>query len=80
MQYKLRAESRSDAMSFIEVTSIEEWSISSHPIIPDVELNFKTALIQEDLIAALKTLSDSHVMYQTLQPAKVYTGERNYDL
>jgi hypothetical protein len=47
--------------------------------IPDVEFEFETDLALDEIIMCLKTIADSHVMYQTVNTLQDYTGERNYN-
>jgi hypothetical protein len=80
MTYKLRAECSKDVAVFIEYAHALFTSFKMQKLdgFPDVEFEFETSLSLDDLILCLKTIVDSHVMYQTVNLLQDYTGKRNY--
>jgi hypothetical protein len=82
MEYKLRAECINDIDLFIggNKGDINNYYVIDSLLYPDAELIFDTNLSLREIIEKLKALEDSHVMYQTVQPIKHYTGNRNYNL
>jgi len=80
MKYKLRAECMADVVQFIEIADINNTSFKRKGMTPDVEFMFNTNMSLPQIIEKIKLISDSHVMYQTVQPIKYYTGKRNYNL
>ncbi len=46
----------------------------------DTDAEFYSAASLEELRDSMRRMLDSHVMYQTLNTAAAYTGERNMDL
>ena len=81
-KYKFRAECSHDVVEFIIKirTQLINFKMDSVPGFPDVEFEFETELRLDKIITVLKSIGDSHVMYQTVKPLAEYTGERNYSL
>lgn len=81
--FKLRAECQSDIMKFLAKSKEKiEKPIVLKTIekgLPDMTLTFKSKHTVEELLTVLRKQTDSHVMVQTLQPIKLYTGVRNYE-
>lgn len=83
-KYKLRAESSTDVMNFLDVIYLKLISFSmmriDHNFPNDVVLEFETELNLKEIISYLRDIEDSHVMYQTVKPIMEYTGERDYEM
>ena len=81
LKYKLRAECKLDFDNFIKETGKLISNIRYNLIgknIPDVVIEFESVLSKEQIIHLMQNLvEDSHVMWQTIQPINLYTGERN---
>jgi hypothetical protein len=90
MRYKFRSECLWDIICFITVNKQEQdcssklqliiLSIQKDDILPDYECVFESKNTKLEIINKMLKLDDSHVMYQTLELEKKYTGERNYEL
>lgn len=80
--FMLRAECSDDAMKFASLIhhTLRSFNMQRDAQLPDVDLAFETTMTYDQLIEALKTIGDSHVMYQSLMPADKYTGLRNYEI
>ena len=83
MKYKFRAECLSDVTAFFSANmkAISEMSIF-YPdnTIPDVEVTMESKFTMRAVIEQMAKIEDCHVMYQTVIPEPLYTGERNYDI
>jgi len=79
MLYKLRAECLQDVVNFIEKIhfNLFSFNIKKDEKYPDVDFEFETDLVLDEIILNLKDIEDSHVMYQTVNLFKDYTGERD---
>lgn len=82
MKYKLRAEYFNEVSSFIKIphNGLKSFSIKKEEEFPDIIFEFESDLTLEKIIAILRKIRDSHVMYQTVKSFEEYTGERNFDL
>ena len=80
--YKLRAECSQDVYRFYRAMKPEfKGLVSSFRMvqrlpIPDVELTFKSKKSLPEIRKILSKIVDGHVMLETVQPLKKYTGER----
>jgi hypothetical protein len=83
MKYKFRAECLADVVAFFSENTkrISEMSIF-YPdnTIPDVEVTMESQMNIGSIIKHMGLLEDCHVMWQTVMPEVLYTGERNYDI
>lgn len=80
-QFKMRAEGMSDIFCFINEVGkhpngILEYKIESQGGIPDAIIAFDSALSKDEIRLVLEKIRDGHVMYDTLEYAEEYTGER----
>ena len=82
MIYKCRAECGIDIDRFLAKTIgrvfyvfRERW----HGL-PDCDLLFESNLSKDRLLEILRTIPDAHVMRQTLNTSKEYTGERDFSI
>lgn len=85
MKYKLRAECSRDVLNFIQAAndcmSTFNMTRINDPLsnrMPDVAFEFEIDLELSEVIDLLKTIPDSHIMYETVEPIEQYDGERNY--
>ena len=80
-KYKMRAKTAHDALSLMEKMGNTKYIYRyiQYPM-PDVEMTFSCGFLIEELRAIIAKLPNCHVMLQTINHAKEYTGERNYDL
>lgn len=85
--YKLRAECLHDVNVFIEKLGRHSWgAIESYRVeflrfddgkrMPDCELEFVSGLTLKTILKLLSKIEDGHVMLETVQTLKKYTGER----
>ena len=76
--FKLRAECLDDVLLLIKKMPKNVWGIKivQWGPMPDVEFEFKTRLISDEIMAILRKQVDIHVMMDTLAPYNEYTGER----
>lgn len=85
MKYKFRAEGVRDVYEFIRASKIvpENFKITPQSIeggvIPDVEVSFKSDMSLEDLRNIAEDIEDCHVIVQSLNAKKLYTGERYFN-
>lgn len=86
-QYKLRAECMGDVFLLMDIIGrhshaalfsfkVETIRLDGEHRIPDVVLEFTSCLTLSQVRALIKTIDDSHVMAETVQPVSKYTGER----
>ncbi len=79
-QYKFRAECRADVAKMMGEAPFENLSIQSQHLqgmtLPDVEVSFSSSLELEDIRGRLDEIPDGHVMKESLNLEKDYTGER----
>ena len=75
MEFALRAECLPDVLKFMETVNFSEYTIKSK-FPPDVELEFKSDRSLDEIKSVLKTIPDSHVMLETVNLKKDYTGKR----
>lgn len=82
MKYKLRAECVQDILMLLEMAgkSMTSFKMDRDKDLPDAEFEFEIDLELSEIIDLLKTIPDSHVMYQTAKPIGQYTGERDLDI
>lgn len=80
--YKFRAECISDVTKFIEKAKfwycikVDRYLIEK-ALKPDVVAEITTKESLDKILSVFRKISDSHVMMQTIQPKKLYTGIRN---
>jgi len=86
--YKFRAETREDVerlqelldMSRVERIDVQSIVLQNGAWIPDVVVTITApAMTLDDLRQAMARVPDGHVMWQTVQPAAKYDGERTCD-
>jgi len=77
IRYKCRAECLDDVIEFMSVYQIFIYKIQKSDYLNDLEFEFESPLPLDNIIEGLNKLSDCHVMAETLQPIKKYTGVRN---
>jgi hypothetical protein len=77
-KYKLRAEGMNDVWAFTNkhYASMGKYILSGYMYTPDVEFEFESSDSIETIKKILRTIPDSHVMRETLQPKSKYTGNR----
>lgn len=82
MKYKLRSEGLLDVLKLIEMAGLQmtSFKMERDKDLPDCEFEFDLDLELSEVIMILKTIPDSHVMYQTVNPIGQYTRVRNYNL
>ena len=75
--FKLRAECFDDALFLFKRLPVV-WGIKliQWGPMPDFELEFKTKITSEEILAILEEHEDAHVMMDTLRPFEEYTGKR----
>jgi hypothetical protein len=83
--FKFRAETLFDVGEFLkhfpvcqEFVKFEIMNITPH--LPDIECHFVANVTLNQVRHAMRNIVDGHVMVQTVQPIKKYTGERDYNL
>ena len=81
-KYKLRAECSDDVMNFLNNihSQLLSFKFLRWKNYPDCELIFTTELELDEIQMTLLDIDDAHVMAQTVQLYKNYTGKRNYEL
>lgn len=83
--YSFRAEFPSDANAFLQQAYQKDITLT-HFIpdrdMPDVVVQFSSEYSLEDFRAIMRTIPDSHVMIQTLQPKSIKDSdiERDYGI
>ena len=77
-EYKLRAECLADVQHLMAAIHCSDYKVKGL-IVPDVELEFSSALSLDEIKAAMKDIPDSHVMLETVAAAKDYNGERTQE-
>ena len=77
-KYKFRAECISDVYAFAEAATITKLDIRTDPHIPDVEVYISSDLSLSQLREIASEVPDGHVMVQSINTKKLYTGERYY--
>jgi hypothetical protein len=86
MKYKFRAECRTDVEALktkLQNLGFFSLFVSQMHIngtnIPDCEVELEVNSIEaNDVLEAMRSITDSHVMIQTFELAENYTGERDY--
>lgn len=83
--YACRSECFLDICTLMTTKELHIWeiNITQEPGFPDCEFRFKPSLPIEKLLAEIATVYDQleiHVIFQTLQYADNYNGERDYDI
>jgi len=81
--FSFRAECESDLNTLLKndkfKSNLVEYDYTVDKMgLPDVDVTFKSTLDIRTLREIMETIPDGHVMYQTLNYAKDYTGERYY--
>jgi hypothetical protein len=79
--FKFRAECLIDVERFISRLDSLGWlNITMMNQFPDCYVTFYSERRLDELRAIIRDVPDGHVMLQTIQPAALYTGERDYEL
>jgi len=82
--FKVRAETFGDALRFQEIfirTSPDnkmDMHIHVDRLLGLTVITFKTTMSRKDILKLLHRIQDGHVMWETLQPIELYTGERDF--
>lgn len=89
IKYKLRAECQHDVDEFVKAAGANVSAVAVEPgfleignqkiPIPDVDMAFESPLDMPALREIMKTITDTHVMQQSLNLADVYDGDRWFD-
>ncbi len=75
--YKFRAECIHDVLQFMEKAKFNyDIKIIRKGTFPDVVVELATKEYLDSITGIFKGIIDSHVMLETIQPKKLYTGER----
>ena len=81
--YKCRAECRRDAEEWQKVAGdlvrnvvVKDVLLGGVIPIPDVDIDFESDASLQHLCNTMASVSDAHVMWETVQPSDQYTGER----
>jgi hypothetical protein len=80
--YKLRAETLEDVIIFIRKSynMCQRYVIIPDEMgLPDVDVEFESISTLPELRTLLKSITDGHVMVETINIAKDYTGDRYYN-
>ena len=79
--YKFRAECRADVDEFLKhlKKQIIKHSITQNEMFPDCVVEFSSRSDIDYFRRCMKTIEDGHVMYESLNYASEYTGERHYE-
>lgn len=81
-QYRFRAECSADVdeLRCLLGMKVEKITITSSPPFPDVEVDLKVESSLNALRDVMRTVTDGHVMVETVAHHDEYTGERKYGL
>jgi len=79
-EYKFRAECEEDVRALQTRMLGDFYICKSVATPPDVTVILESNLSLPEIINLMRTVSDAHVMHQTVKPIEEYTGERDYDL
>ena len=86
-RYKFRAECLTDVFLFFNYCPQGSIKNIKHNFIdglgdkyPDIEISFDSKLSQSEFRQISAIIEDNHVILQTIELDKNYTGERDYDL
>ena len=75
--YKFRAECINDVLQFMEKAKFHyDVKIVRKGVFPDVVVELATKEPLNSITTIFKEIPDSHVVLETIQPKKLYTGER----
>ncbi|MCG3175401.1 MAG: hypothetical protein MOGMAGMI_00330 [Candidatus Omnitrophica bacterium] len=75
--YKFRAECIHDVLEFMKKVKFEyDVKIKRKGSFPDVIVEIATKESIESIVSIFKKIPDSHVILETIQPKKLYTGDR----
>jgi len=75
--YKFRAECLHDVVEFMKNAEFKyEIRIEKNSMFPDVVVEIDTNETIETIKTVFNGIPDSHVILETIQPLKTYTGER----
>lgn len=75
--YKFRAECINDVLGFMKKAKFEyDVKIERKGLFPDVVVEIATKESIDSIISIFKKIPDSHVILETIQPKKIYTGDR----
>lgn len=81
--YKLRAECQDDWNSVKNPLGVVKCNIEYTEFegvqLPDVEVEFESAMTLDQIREIMGKFEDSHVMIESLNYSHLYTGERWYD-
>lgn len=77
-KYKFRAECILDVLAFRKRAfgRIKDLTVVFHDRFPDVTVTVESEEGQQDLEAILANIEDGHVMFESFNTEKDYTGER----
>lgn len=78
VRYKLRAECSHDVLQFLKnaIPWLSWFAMTANKCTPDVEFEFETNMTYSNILSIIESIDDAHVMYQTVNPVELYTGER----
>lgn len=75
--YKFRAECINDVLEFMKLAKFEyDIKIIRKGLFPDVVVEIATKENLKSIVSIFKLIPDSHVILETIQPKKTYTGHR----
>ncbi|CAK7994671.1 Hypothetical protein POVR1_LOCUS195 [uncultured virus] len=83
-KYAFRAECLPDVVAFLTQIKTPQgiprcFTFEIEPPFPDAEVTFESRMSLIEIRELMETIPDSHVMIETLNYQKDYTGERYYD-
>lgn len=75
--YKFRAECIHDVLQFMNKAPFQyDIKIEKKDLFPDVLVELKTKENIASIVSIFEDIPDSHVILETIQPKKLYTGQR----
>lgn len=75
--YKFRAECINDVLEFMKKAKFEyDVKIEKKGLFPDVVVEIATKESINSIVSIFKVIPDSHVVLETIQPKRLYTGDR----
>ena len=75
--YKFRAECIHDVLEFMKKAKFEyDVKIERKGLFPDVVVEVATKESIDSIVSIFKKIPDSHVILETIQTKKLYTGDR----
>jgi hypothetical protein len=79
-RFKFRAECLEDVVNLLYRIKTKDTEIHIKFFqVPDVEAVLTTDLSLEDVIDQARAVTDGHVIVETVQPEKDYTGDRDWN-